>query len=58
MDLYSINKKKEGQNMEICCSLIDWTVATSETEIRNCKSMENKDWFSDHLPVKFEIKLN
>ena len=44
--------------MEICCSLIDWTVATSETEIRNCKSMENKDWFSDHLPVKFEIKLN
>ena len=39
-------------------SLIDWTMATNTLEVSHHHTMNEYDMFSDHIPIKFQIKVD
>ena len=46
---------KENGN-DITFNLIDRTLLATDVKIENHKISQNNDYFSDHIPVSFQVK--
>ena len=42
----------------ITLSLIDWTLTTSDVEVIKHRTLNEIDFFSDHIPIEVQVKIN